>query len=300
MSVPAGTAPVPPGCDLRGCRKRALDPGAGLGHSRPMFEDPAAPILHDSLPEVPWAAAGTRRLPGTQPLAMADWLRVDTAFAAQMALRERLLAGTPETVLAEAATDPAREMLETVLDWLPPGYRRDGDRVIRPDGGAVTLDRDRPLATLGRLHVADFCLMEKTGPEHVLTAAVLCFPARWRLAEKLGRPLTAIHDPVPPYDGDIAARVQRMFDLMRPEAPLWRVNAALTDDPRLSQPEPNHGRRVAPTGRAGYIRSERQGLVKLPRSGAVVFSIETRVIRLAALSAAQAAALAEHPITEAG
>jgi hypothetical protein len=32
----------------------------------------------------------------------------------------------------------------------------------------------------------------------------------------------------------------------------------------------------------------------------VVYSIETRVIRLGALSAAQAAALAEHPITETG
>ena len=32
----------------------------------------------------------------------------------------------------------------------------------------------------------------------------MCFPAGWRLAEKAMRPLTAIHDPVPDYDADIA------------------------------------------------------------------------------------------------
>jgi hypothetical protein len=38
-----------------------------------------------------------------------------------------------------------------------------------------------------------------------LTAAILCFPASWTLAEKLGRPLGAIHGPVAGYDPGMAA-----------------------------------------------------------------------------------------------
>jgi hypothetical protein len=54
--------------------------------------------------------------------------------------------------------------------------------------------------------------MERRGDEHVLTAAVLCFPASWHLADKIGRPLTTIHVPVKVYDETLARRVQRLFD----------------------------------------------------------------------------------------
>ena len=69
----------------------------------------------------------------------------------------------------------------------------------------VAIDRGDPMGTLGHLVQEDLCLMEKRGEEHVLTAAVLCFPASWRLADKIGRPLEAIHVPVPEYDAKARA-----------------------------------------------------------------------------------------------
>ena len=110
----------------------------------------------------------------------------------------------------------------------------------------VPLDPDQPLLTLGRLFQEDFCILEQTGPEHALTAAILCFPASWTLSQKLGRPMTEIHIPVESYTPDIARRVQRLFDAIRPDQPLWRANSLIYDDPTLHQPRLEGERRPRP------------------------------------------------------
>ena len=237
-----------------------------------------AAILQTRLP----FDATPRRLPGVAPLDPGDWLHTDEAHAAQMALRDRLIAQRPEKVLRldPAARPAADELLDTVLSHLMPrpGYRVGRDEVTRPDGIAVPLDRDHPMATLGRLAQEDFCLLEKRGDEHVLTAAALCFPAGWSLDEKFLRPLVRIHAPVAEYDADLARRVQRLFDGVQPGRPLWRFNHLPYSDPALFQPMREADRRKPPTEAAPYLRSERQCIVRLPRSRAVVFSIHTYVL----------------------
>ena len=160
-----------------------------------------------------------------------------------------------------------------------PGYHFEESRVTRPDGITVTPDPHDPLASLGNLVQEDFCLLEKRGDEHVLTGAILCFPASWTLSEKFLKPLGVIHRPVAPYDGDMARRVQRMFDAIRPEQPLWRANALFYDDPTLFAPLAEAQPHAAPSPDARYLRSERQSLVRLPKSRAVVFSIHTYMVR---------------------
>lgn len=252
-------------------------------------------ILNASLPYAPWVKPAQRRLPGVMPLPRADWLLVDDAYGAQMAERARLLDAHPAEVLAllPEAEAAASELLAEVLRDLPAhGFGISGPQVRRPDGVQVTLDPARPLWTLGHLLQADFCILQKHGAEHVLTGAVLCFPSSWTLREKLGKPLMRIHVPVASYDTGMGARVQRMFDLMRPEQPLWRANLLRYTNPALYQPRAE----FAPKDKSGggeYIRSERQTLLKLPRSAAVIFGIHTAQVRRCDLSEAQRAALAE-------
>lgn len=227
---------------------------------------------------IPYDVTARPRLPGIQPLALEDWLIRDESFAEQMAYRDRLLAARRDAVLAmdEGARGAAGELLDLVLGLAYPGA---GAQVTRPDGVAVRVDRDDPLGTLGRLVQEDLCILQKRGDEHVLTAAVLCFPASWTLSEKVMRPLTRIHLPVPDYDGNIAARVQRLFDGVQPGRPLWRFNALWYDDPELHQPRREADKR--PHRRAAavkYLRSERQAVLRLPESRAVVFSIHTFVM----------------------
>jgi dimethylamine monooxygenase subunit A len=118
----------------------------------------------------------------------------------------------------------------------------------------------------------------------VLTGAILCFPASWTLAEKIGRPMSAIHGPVHEYDARIATSVQRMMRAIQPGAMLWRANALVYDDATLHQPRVEGARRPPPV-EGLYLRSERQSFVRLPVTGAVVFAIHTYVVRVSDLSA---------------
>jgi dimethylamine monooxygenase subunit A len=252
------------------------------------------PILQDRLPHLAWMDPRTRRLPGILPVEGRDWLRLDEAYAPQMALRDRLIAAQPEVVHALLAEGKpaAKELYTAILDWLAqaPGFTFAADAVLRPDGMEVPLDPERPLLTLGRLVQEDLCLMENTGQDYCLTGGMLCFPASWTLQQKLGRPLTGIHENVPVYDQDIARRVARLFDAIRPGQPLWRMNYLTYDDFVLHQPRREGEKRPRPTDHV-FVRSERQCLLRLPVTKAVVFTIHTYVVDAKAVTAEELTAL---------
>lgn len=289
-------------------------------------------ILQSTIPYDVQTRAG---LPGVAPLDPSAWLIRDDAFAAQMALRDRLIAQRLTEVIAVSSGRTARtesdaasgalapgldpgacvdiaaaldELLETVLVHLAcdSGYNITPRSVRRPDGVEVALRRDDPLWVLGRLVQEDLCVLQRPqdGAEHILTAAVLCFPAGWRLGQKIGRPLMRIHDPVPEYDAHQGKRVQRLFDGVQVGRPLWRFNALTYGDPALFQPakasntsgaasgldrpalrdrqggEPGGFAENAPSDGPRYLRSERQTILRLPKSRAVIFGIHTFVKRL--------------------
>ncbi|MGR3514564.1 MAG: heme-dependent oxidative N-demethylase family protein [Paracoccaceae bacterium] len=242
-------------------------------------------VLQARLPDPPWLDPVRWRLPGVEPLAEKDWLIQDEAFAGQMALRDRLIATEQESVhvLQDSAIDGARECYDLVLSVLAaaPGYALGERCCTRPDGVTVPLDRSAPLLTLGRLMQADICLMQPGTKGHFLAGAILCFPAYWTLSEKIGRPMTAIHAPVSEYNTNIARRVQRLFDAMRPEQLLWRMNANLHTSGALFTPKLE----AEPESRVGFedghfVRCERQVLRKLPKTGVTVFSIHTYMVRI--------------------
>ncbi|MEP2641501.1 DUF3445 domain-containing protein [Roseobacter sp.] len=236
-------------------------------------------ILQTAIPD---DMAQERALPGVQPLGDALWLRVDDAYAAQMAHRRALIDYHRDAVYWQdpTAQDAATETLDEAVKVLPSlGFELSKMHCHCPDGVTVDL-RDPPLMVLGRLVQEDICILDKRGAEHVLLAAMLCFPASWRLHEKVGRPLVGIHDTVDVYDDSIARRVQRLFDGVQVGRPLWRFNRLWYDDPELHQPRSvQEPRRVAPGAtEAAYQRAERQCILRLPQTRAVVFSIHTYVV----------------------
>lgn len=83
----------------------------------------------------------------------------------------------------------------------PEIYRREGDSLlIAPLGETWDLRRTdfHPLDLAARL------VQEAERDGYVLAALSVCFPSRWRIAEKLGKPLRDIHAPVPHYDEKLA------------------------------------------------------------------------------------------------
>lgn len=250
-------------------------------------------ILHPDLPWKVWMDPRLARLPGVVPMAPGDWVLCDAAYSAQMAERARLIATARDRVhaLLPRAHAAADELYATVTARLPElGFAQARGIWTCPDGRRVPIEAENPLITLGLLVQPDLCLLQPGGAgEHVLTGAILCFPASWTLAEKMGRPLVRIHAPVPGYEVQLARRVQRLFDAIRPDAPLMRGNALAYADPALHQPRPEGAPRPPPVKPPVFIRAERQCLIRLPVSGAVVFSIQTYVVERAVLSLDEAA-----------
>ena len=223
------------------------------------------------------------KLPGTKPISPDEWIICDDAFSQQMALRDNLIETKKDKVLAisEEAQKAAVELSKMTLDFCISklGYQKKSSKVIRPDNVSVEIDFDEPMMFLGRLVQNDFCILQKANQDHVLTAASLCFPASWSLDEKFLKPLIDIHVPVKEYDDNIAKRVQRLFDGLQINRPVWRFNAMYYEDPSLFQPRSiNQPRRKPAPNKVNYFRSERQTLIKLPESGAIIFGIHTFVV----------------------
>jgi len=237
-----------------------------------------------------------------------EWFEIDSRYSADMAERARLLAEHRDAVYgAEPGSDGARaEALAMIADHLtglhPDWFARDGtvldNRLTGEKWDAAAHD---PLEIAGRLVQEDLCLIELSPHGPRLTAAVLCFPSRWRLHEKLGRPLVEVHGNVPLYGERLARPVDRFMALVRPGHIAARLNWSVMDDPALFQPtgkwrtthdatitEQNAGARL-------FLRVERQTLRRLPASGAVLFGIRVHVYPLerAVRAPAVASALAE-------
>ena len=238
-------------------------------------------ILQD---HIPYDISKKPNLPGVKPLSLGGWLVEDEAFAMQMAERDRLISELPDEVFRDAGAsfEAKTEVLEQVLLVLRgrSNYKISANQVIRPDEVVIKLDGD-PLLTAARLVQEDLCLHEKSGDEHVLTAGVLCFPASWTLAEKVGRPLSAVHGPVVEYDENIARRVQRMFDGLKADRPIWRYNLLRYVRPGLYQPRfESDARRIdLDYGSGDYVRTEHQSLIRMPKTSSVLFSIHTYIVK---------------------
>lgn len=211
---------------------------------------------------------------GTRSLGDRPWLVVDERRDAELALKRRLRAEHgDETFAALEGTEAASgEVLALVLAEL---------------GGVGEPDL-HPLDDAGLRVQEDLCVVEATDGAWQLRAASLCFPSRWRLADKLGRSITDVHEPVDGYRSALASRVDRLLDRVG-ERPVLRRNWFVHPDPALFQPErPRGGDPVAPADRALdelFVRSERQTLRRLPASGSVLFTIRVQQATLAELVA---------------
>ena len=228
----------------------------------------AAPDWLDELqlaPGPPWHAMGTRSL------AEDAWLLVDDRRDDELAHKRRLVDERRDVVVAlrPDSEEAAAELAAMVADQ-----------------AGVALDPDRPPLVAAALAVQeDLCVLTRD-PRGTwrLVAGVVCFPSMWRLADKVGLPLADVHGPVPAYADELAARVDRFVDRLRPDRPVWRRNWLIHASDELHLPEPPAP--AAPPEVPGglWLRSERQTLRRMPRTEGVAFTIRTQQVPLAAVA----------------
>ena len=201
---------------------------------------------------------------GLSPLEMDAWLRPRPGDALLLAARRQLAEERPSEVLAvlPAGEQPVAELAG----------------ILRARGLPLPHTEALPvLADLAGAVAEDLLLLTFDGSACVLSAGILCFPNRWRLVDKMGLSLTAIHGPVPDYEAALASPVDRFLERLRPGRAFTRGNWGLASSPDMHLPLPVALVDPSADG-AFYLRKEEQGFVKLPETEAVVFSIRTTVI----------------------
>lgn len=216
---------------------------------------------------------------GLRRLAPGGWLD-EGDHAAQVAEKRRLLTQRPDDVVRwlPGSETAAAELLELVVVDL--GAHHAAEIAMGQPDPAL-----HPIDAAGRLVCEDLCLLQRSDGQWRLTAASVCFPSRWRLADKIGRTVAEIHGPVPGFEA-IAAPVDAFFDRLTADRPMWRTNWSLLNGRDLFQ----DGREQTPAPAefgALVFRVERQTLRRLPGSGAAVFTIRTYTGSLADVVAGQ-------------
>ncbi len=226
----------------------------------------------EDLPDEVFSGKAHRLTMGLRPLDMSTWLDPDP-LDPQLDLKRELLRERRDEVFASLPGTEAEcaSVGEAVARWV--GQDLEG--------------RDHPLVEAAALVRDDLCVMAQRDGQWILVAGVLCFPSRWSLAEKLGKDVMAIHDPVPRYRETLSAPTAKAMDVAAFK-PRWRVNWTLMDDPELFVPDAPLGpaHRVGPDS---FLRVERQCLV--PVDSTVVFSIRTTVVRVGDLDQDRASAI---------
>lgn len=107
-----------------------------------------------------------------------------------------------------------------------------------------------------------------------LLAGCVCFPSSWRLAEKLGRAMESIHEPVPGLNNALSTQVETFLTRLKPGFAWLRQNWGLSASGELNQ----HPARGLPrlnedaTLETTWLRVERQALLSLDDRG-VLFGI---------------------------
>lgn len=237
---------------------------------------------------LPFDAGPHRMQLGLVALAADELIEIDERYPAELSERRELLARRHAEVFAACdGSEPARrETLHRVAALLParfPGwFSREGSRLLNRltdevwDLASPSCD---PLELAGRLVQEDLCVIGLATGDPVLAAAILCAPSRWRLAEKIGRPLADVHQPVPLYAETLSAPVDRFMRHLRDGKLTQRLNWSVTDDPALFQVTGKHRTdrdpSITPDNAATrlFLRVERQTLSRLPESGSVLFTI---------------------------
>jgi hypothetical protein len=190
------------------------------------------------------------------------------------------LAPTPNRALRGAAFDAHPGSLARLPAAESPGAEL-----------AALLGLSGGLEHCARAHWEDMCLLTRAPGEEAyrLVGAAVAFPSDWHPADKLGLTLPELHEPIHGYREQLASGVDHFIAQLAPGPIFGRANWFVTPTPELRwiAEDPAVAFAAVTPANAGetlFVRSERQTLRKLPRTGAVLFTIGVYVAPLASLT----------------
>ena len=159
-------------------------------------------------------------------------------------------------------------------------------------------DSSEPLLQLSYLIEEDFMLLEEAEGKLQITAASNAYSSSGRLAASVGQDMAWAHEPVPKLTDKIGGKIARVLGSILTATPCERFNWQITpiatvffphDDPHAANAAAMREiladlcRDPSRAGELLWIRVERQALVRLPDSAALVFSLHTYSDRLSSV-----------------
>ncbi|KAL4895057.1 hypothetical protein BDV59DRAFT_200314 [Aspergillus ambiguus] len=273
------------------------------------FQTPRPQPLNDFDPETnePKLYRPFRRGPnfitmGIRKLNWDDWIEMDSYFMryheVKKAELEKDLDAHVKYVNNAVTRDACFEVYEELVKYLvqryPKIFRLEGDTLHNClTGEQFQYPARTPteaMATSALLVQDDLVLMiENDDGQYHLDAAAVCLPGFWRLREKFRMSLDTLHFEagVPHYATKLQKSMNRFFKALTPERPVERNNFFIQLDDGLHWSHrmgDQNGTEVASWATANsrglsvdeiHFRSERQTLRRLPRSGAILFTVRT-------------------------
>lgn len=231
---------------------------------------------------------------------------IDEHYVAEMKDRELVLAADPGRCQALPHMVTAQwDMLELLMTSMARDYpehfslTRDGDRwhwINRPLGidqkftfGDVRTLPYEPMEYIGRQCQGDFSIQDQRDGNLWMDAGIITTQADWSLDFDVGMNFMEWHGPVPlAHEKGVFERALKFLLNLQVGNPVRRLNWTMTVNPRLdTSPENYHKWGIDRTtvtpenvGDKVHLRVELQGLWRLPRSNAILFSIRCYLIKM--------------------
>ncbi|KAM3074114.1 hypothetical protein ACMFMF_006137 [Clarireedia jacksonii] len=240
---------------------------------------------------------------GLKRLDQSNWLTIDTHYTSEHALRASLLHTHKPNVLQvlPGAELACHELLEQVVSFLTTRYPQSFTLHTRSstiyshltqETFAIGAKCENPLETAARLCMEDFNILIKDAEsgEFRLMASATLFPAGWKLQERIGSSMAALHAPVPGWKEKLGRSVDRYFNHLTPKSCMERSNLFVQTTPVLFQDVPEVPS-ASLTANDIFVRRERQTFTRLERSEAVLFTVRTYMEKLVDMDAEEVDAL---------
>ncbi|CRG89361.1 Pathogenesis-related protein 5 [Talaromyces islandicus] len=248
---------------------------------------------------------------GLRKLDTRNWLTVDKNYMKEHEIRNSLLKNERKNVFEclPESREACAEILEIVSDFLCKRYpsmfqmKKDGAKteihniktgeIFVSGGSGSTME---PLEIAVRLAMEDLTvLMRNSEGEYYLAASATLFPVGWAVQQRIGWTISQMHGPVPQWKEKIGHSVNKLT----PESPMERSSYFMETKESneglgntLFRPDGLTDQEPGPFLDNILLRRERQTFRRLPRTGALVFSVKTTLNTLDELPPDQLRALA--------
>ena len=217
---------------------------------------------------------------GLRSLEPQFWLEAGNDLAAQIPERIELASSVPDVVYQELPgyEGAVQELIGRIIENLKEFHDRDYSFTSNtvghiPTDTLVSLTCEDVLLQISTIIGEDLVVLSREDKEWKIVAGAVLFPSRWKLSEKIGKGMDAVHAPVPGYESALAPYMTATFDKIGVDRPVWRKNWSLHSTEDLHQPTSIH-EQVLPEDY--WWRTERQTLTRSQEGEFLYFTIRNR------------------------